>query len=111
MVSRRRWSEEEVQRLRSLYPSEASINRVAESLPGRSLSAIRQMASRLGLRRSLPRPLNPPPAILVCSSGGDSEEYVIRCPHCGSWMKVPTGEGVNGSLKCWECGYVSHLIE
>ncbi len=110
-MSRRRWTEEEISRLRAFYSSDASIGSLSEALPGRSIHAIRQKASRLGLRRESSQPQYPS-SILLCRGEGGSEGLLLKCSNCGNWIKVGLKEVSNGEeIRCGGCGYILHFVE
>lgn len=109
MPSRRRWTEEEISKLRAYYASDAPIDSLIQALPGRSIQAIRQKASRLGLRRMASQPEYPSPPILLCREGA-SEGLLLRCSNCGSWIRVELRGGSDGEkIICGSCGYILRL--
>ncbi|MEM2893502.1 MAG: hypothetical protein QW638_04600 [Candidatus Bathyarchaeia archaeon] len=111
-MSRRRWTEEEINRLRAHYSSDVSIDSLSEALPGRTTQAIRQKASRLGLRREVPQPRYLHSPILVCRGEGDYEGLLIRCSNCGSWMRVDLRKGSSDEkIRCEGCGCTLHSAE
>jgi hypothetical protein len=70
------WSQEELKKLRELYPrSDKTIEEIVSQLPGRTQNAIRLKASRL----SLIRPFTPHWTL-------DS----MICPNCGHIIKEAT---------------------
>lgn len=108
-MSRRRWTEEEINRLRAFYSSDTSIGSLSEALPGRTIHAIRQKASRLGLRREASQPQYPS-SILLCRGGGSSEGLLLKCSNCGNWIRVD--QVSNGEeIRCGGCGYILHFVE
>jgi hypothetical protein len=67
------WSQEELKKLRELYPrSDKTIEEIVSQLPGRTQNAIRLKASRLGLIRPFTRHWTP---------------NSILCPYCGQPIK------------------------
>jgi predicted Zn finger-like uncharacterized protein len=111
-MSRRRWTEEEISRLRAFYASDASLDRLSAAFPDRTLHAIRQKASRLGLRRMISQPQPPSSPILLCRGEGASEGLLLRCSNCGAWIRVTLDGGPgNDKIRCRDCGYIIHLAE
>jgi len=110
----RPWTEEEVWKLRRLYPSEVSFEEIVEAFPNRTPNAIRLKASRLGLKRPTPpSALCRSPTILLCSEGdGSSNGYLFRCSECGSWIRVNEGDELNenGAIVCAKCRSTCYVI-
>ncbi len=105
LIRQREWTDAEIEKLRSMYPSGASFPDLLEELPSRSSNSVRLMASRLGLKR---------PAVLTglikvsevkaAPSGG----VLVRCSHCGGWTGVPSIKAdAGGVVVCDHCGGVS----
>ncbi len=108
----RRWTEEEIRRLRAFYLSDASMERLSEAFPGRTLQAVRQKASRLGLRRMASQPQYPSSPILLCRGEGGAEGLLLRCSNCGSWIRVSLEKGSRDEkIGCGGCGYILKLAE
>lgn len=109
-MSRRRWSEEEINRLRSLYVTEVSTDLLSQAFPGRTLQAIRQKASRLGLRRMASQLESPSSPILLCRREGVSEALLLRCSNCRSWIRVDIKRASKDEkIICGSCGHIFHL--
>ncbi|MFQ6052757.1 MAG: SANT/Myb-like DNA-binding domain-containing protein [Candidatus Bathyarchaeia archaeon] len=107
-----RWEEEEIRKLKRLYPSERSFDEIVGEFPNRTPHAIRLKASRLGLRRpTVPRSEYLSSSILVCSEGnGEFKGYLIRCNECSRWIQVRNdGEADEGAIVCSNCGFISYL--
>jgi predicted transcriptional regulator len=107
----RSWTKEEVDTLRSLYPSSASFHDLLDQLPSRSPNSIRLMASRLGLKRS---------TILVgikkvgetktsASAGGG---VLVKCSQCGGWIGVSADRvSTRCVIVCDQCGGISLISD
>lgn len=108
------WTEEEIGRLRRLYPSERSFDEIVEAFPNRTSNAIRVKASRLDLRRpTLPSSVCQSQTILLCSAGGgEYKGYLFRCSDCGSWIQVNDEEETDGGsiVVCGNCGSTRYLV-
>lgn len=106
------WTEKEVGRLRILYESLGSFEDVARAFPGRTINAIRQKASRLGLRRPLvTSPLCESQTVLQCYNGdGDSEDYLFKCGSCGKWILVDLEEVEDKTIVCPDCATVCIFV-
>lgn len=110
----RKWTEEEIDRLRRLYTSERSFDEIVEVFPERTTNAIRQKASRLGVKRpTLPSSLCQSSNILLCSEGnGNSKGYLFRCSECGSWIQVDgEDEASDRIIVCSTCHATSYIVE
>jgi DNA-directed RNA polymerase subunit RPC12/RpoP len=106
------WTEKEVSRLRILYESLGSFEEVAKAFPSRTANAIRQKASRLGLKRPLvTSPFCESQTVLQCSNGGgDSEEYLFKCGSCGKWILVDLEEAEDKTIVCPDCTTVCVFV-
>ena len=109
------WTEDEVGKLRSIYPSDRAFEEIVKAFPNRTPNAIRLKASRLGLKRpTIPSSVCQSHTVLLCSEGGGKfNGYLFRCGDCGSWIQVNREEGVaNGGLVvCGTCGSKCYLVE
>ncbi len=89
MLRQRSWTAEEVETLRSLYPTFGSFRELLDELPGRSPNSVRLMASRLGLHR---------PSLIPGIEGADSPgapadgDTYVKCSRCGEWFAVSRGQ-------------------
>jgi DNA-directed RNA polymerase subunit RPC12/RpoP len=94
MYKERWWSEDEVVKLRFLYVSGRPFEEIKDALPRRTSNAIRQKASRLGLRRPVEsNSLCDSQMVLRCSDGnGDGDDYLFKCSLCGHWIRVDFSE-------------------
>jgi hypothetical protein len=111
LMRQRGWTESEVDKLRSMYPSSASFHDLLDELPNRSPNSIRLMASRLGLKR---------PTILMginkvsekktsATAGGG---ILVKCSQCGGWIGVSTEKASTSDVViCDHCGSVSLLTD
>ncbi len=112
MFERRLWTEEEVGRLKNLYLSGRPFEEVVNAFPKRSTNAIRQKASRLGLRRP---PVSPSlllsQSVLRCSDGNGDDDYLFKCGVCGSWIHVSLMDEVDDRvIVCRKCQTVSKYV-
>ncbi len=100
------WTEEEVEKLSAVYPSQKSFDEIVIEFPHRSSNAIRLKASRMGLRRptlTLGMFYEGKP-ILRSELDGDSKGYIMRCSECGSWIQVgDLDEGDRQAVVCSNC--------
>lgn len=113
MSRSRPWTEEEEERLRLLYPSGRAFEEVARAFPRRSVNAVRQKASRLGLKRpTIARSILVNQGFLRCSNGdGGEEEYLFKCVECGNWIHVDMPDGVDDrTIICSECKAVFRYV-
>jgi len=111
LIRPRSWTEEEVDTLRSLYPSLASFPDLLDLLPSRSQNSIRLMASRLGLKR---------PTILTgIKNVGETKTSVsagngvlVKCSHCSRWIGVSADKTLTSMvIVCDHCGVMSLLTD
>jgi hypothetical protein len=109
LMRQRGWTENEVDKLRSMYPSGASFPDLLNELPSRSPNSIRLMASRLGLKRpSVVIGLGRVSEVKTSSSSGGG--VLVRCSQCGGWIGVSAEKvGGGGVVVCDHCGGVSLL--
>ena len=106
MSRQRLWTEEEIKKLEILYISGKAFEEIVDALPKRSANAIRQKASRLGLRRpAISSSLFNSQKVLRCSDGnGEAEEYLFKCSGCGSWVHVNLyDEDEDRIIVCRQC--------
>jgi len=101
----RRWTREEVERLKTLYASDKPFEEIVKAFPGRSPNAIRLKASRLGLKRMRP-PAEASPLIV---KGGETKRFLVKCGVCGHWMEVE--DAARGFILCERCGSPCYLPE
>jgi DNA-directed RNA polymerase subunit RPC12/RpoP len=109
----RQWTEKEVTQLRHLYLSEAAFDEIKVHFPKRSKDAIRQKASRLGLKRPiLSHSLIDSRLVLKCSNGdGGKEEYLFKCSECGSWIHTSMDDDTNERMiVCKQCSSVCKFV-
>ncbi len=112
MLGRRLWTEEEVGKLKLLYTSGRAFEEIASSLPKRSDSAIRQKASRLGLKRPpVSHILLESQPVLRCSNGNGGDEYLFKCGSCGSWIHVNVNEEDDDrTIVCRQCSTICKYV-
>lgn len=112
MLGRRLWTEEEVRRLKLLYTSGTAFEEIASSLQKRSANAIRQKASRLGLKRPpVSHLLLESQPVLRCSNGNGGDEYLFKCSGCGSWIHVNVREEDDDStIICRQCSTICKYV-
>ena len=102
------WTKQEVDTLRRLYPTTATLLDLQNSIPLRSPNSIRIMASRLGLRR---------PDLLIGiekvreirSSASEGGGVLVRCSRCDAWVGVASLKAKDGIIICESCGCISHV--
>jgi hypothetical protein len=102
---------QEVDTLRSLYPSSASFHDLLDQLPSRSPNSIRLMASRLGLKRStiLTGIKRVGETRTSAIAGGG---VLVRCSQCMGWIGVSDEKASTRCvIVCDQCGGVSLLTE
>jgi DNA-directed RNA polymerase subunit RPC12/RpoP len=113
MSRSRPWTEEEEKRLRLLYPSGRAFEEVARAFPRRSVNAVRQKASRLGLSRpTIARSILDTQGFLRCSNGdGGEEEYLFKCVECGNWIHVNLPDDAEDrTIVCSKCKAVCRFV-
>ncbi len=108
LIRQRGWTDAEVDKLRSMYPSGASFRDVLDELPSRSPNSIRLMASRLGLKRpTFLTGLAKVSEVKASSAGGG---VLVRCSQCGGWIGVTAEKAyADGVVVCDHCGGISLL--
>jgi len=107
MMRPRGWTEQEVDTLRRLYPTIATLTDLQNSIPSRSPNSIRIMASRLGLRRpDLLIGIEKASEVKTSSVGGG---VLVRCSRCGGWIGMVSAKANSGIIICENCGCVSHV--
>lgn len=112
MLGQRLWTEEEVGKLKLLYPSGKAFEDIVDALPKRSANAIRQKASRLSLKRPVASHafLESRP-VLRCSDGNGGDEYLFKCSGCGSWIHVSLYDDVDDrTIVCRQCQTVCKYV-
>jgi hypothetical protein len=102
--NRELWTEEEVEKLKFLYLSTTTFEDIKKSFPKRSSNAIRQKASKLGLRRpTISISLSECQNVLLFSNGKE-EDYLFKCSGCGMWINSNlNGEIKNKTIICNRC--------
>lgn len=106
MSNRSLWSEEEIRKLRILYISGASFDEIEKELPTRSSNAIRQKASRLGIRRpaAFDTASSSQNVLRISNGNGDVDDYIFRCGGCGNWIHANlNGKGEDRTIICSQC--------
>jgi hypothetical protein len=112
MLTRQRsWTDNEVDTLRSMYPSSASFHDLLNQLPSRSPNSIRLMASRLGLKRpTLLMGIKKVSEMKTSATAGGG--VLVRCSQCSGWIGVSTERAsTSGVVVCDHCGGVSLLTD
>jgi hypothetical protein len=108
MMRPRGWTEQEVDTLRRLYPTIATLTDLQNSIPSRSPNSIRIMASRLGLRRpDLLTGIEKAGEIKTSASVGGG--VLVRCSRCGGWVGVASAKANGSIIVCENCGCISHV--
>ena len=106
------WTENEIERLKWLYPSDRPFEEIVEAFPERTSNAIRIKASRLGLRRpTIPSSFGSS-TILLCSEGNEvSKGYLFRCGECSNWIQVNGEDDAKGDvIVCGNCGAKCYFV-
>jgi hypothetical protein len=110
LMRQRGWTESEVETLKRLYPTSASISDLLEELPSRSPNSVRLMASRLGLKRpTLLAGITKVSETKTSSSIGGG--VLVRCSQCGGWIGVSAGKAPGSVVFCDHCGGVNLLAD
>lgn len=108
------WTEEEIRKLKLLYPSEMSFEEIVRAFSNRTPNAIRLKASRLGLKRpTIPSSVCQSHTVLLCSeASGKFNGYLFRCGDCGNWIQVNREEEAadSGLVVCSTCGSKNYLV-
>ena len=107
MLRTRGWTADEVETLKSLYPTFGSFRELLDELPGRSPNSVRLMASRLGLHRPLLLPGIERGNGLGVRPGGDT---YVKCSRCGEWFAVSKAPR-SGVIACTHCGGYSFVSD
>jgi hypothetical protein len=113
MSGRSLWTEDETKKLRFLYISGTSFDEIENEFPARSSNAIRQKASRLGLRRPpMFASMSSFQNVLRISDGvGGLEDFLFKCGECGSWIHANlNGETDNRTIVCRQCQTVLRYV-
>jgi DNA-directed RNA polymerase subunit RPC12/RpoP len=109
----RQWTEEEVTQLRRLYVSETTFEEIQGNFPRRSKDAIRQKASRLGLKRPILSHslIDSRPVLKGFNGDGGKEEYLFKCSECGSWIHMNMDDDINERMiVCTQCSSVCKYV-
>ena len=111
LIRQRGWTDDEVEKLKDMYPSSASFYDLLDQLPSRSPNSIRLMASRLGLKRpNIFSGINKVSEKKTSSIAGGG--VLVRCSQCGGWIGVSVERAsANGVVVCDHCGGVSLLTD
>ena len=109
MMRPRGWTVDEVETLKSLYPTFGSFRELLDRLPGRSPNSIRLMASRLGLYR---------PSLLpnIERTNGFSvhagDNASVKCSRCEQWFTISSNTTRGGEVvACPNCGGYSFITD
>ena len=109
----RQWTEEEVAQLRHLYMSETAFEEIKVHFPKRSKDAIRQKASRLGLKRPILSHslIDSRPVLKGTNGNGGEEEYLFKCSECGSWNHMSMDDDTyERMIVCKQCSSVCKFV-
>jgi hypothetical protein len=113
MLDRRLWTDEEMDMLRVLYISGRGFDEIDTAFPERSANAIRQKASRLGVKRPVvSHSLCESKSVLRCSDGnGGDDAFLFKCGDCGNWIHVDSpDQHENQAVVCPQCKAVSRYV-
>ena len=113
MLDRRLWTDEEMDMLRVLYISRRGFDEIDTAFPERSANAIRQKASRLGVKRPVvSHSLCESKSVLRCSDGnGGDDAFLFKCGDCGNWIHVDSpDQHENQAVVCPQCKAVSRYV-
>jgi hypothetical protein len=100
-------------RLKTLYKSKKTFEEIIEAFPKRTVNAVRQKASRLGLKRpSISHTVYNSNNYLRCYNGEENkEEYLFKCGGCGGWMHVYIGDQEdNRTIACNNCNTICKYV-
>lgn len=108
----KRWTNSEISTLKKMYIADTAFEEIREAFPLRTVNAIRQKASRLGLRRPVIKSsLIDSQSSIKCSANGSDEVYLFKCIDCGHWIQVNiSSEKDNQTIHCPRCHSVSKFI-
>ena len=112
MVKVKEWTDEEVERLRELYTSNKTFDEIADMFPLRTENAIRLKASRLGIKRPyIGDVIQVKPLTFKSLSSRESQEYLLKCNDCGSWMQIDrTSQNSASVISCGTCGNLYQVL-
>jgi len=108
----RRWTNNEISTLKQMYIADTAFEEIRDAFPARTINAIRQKASRLGLRRPVIKSsLFDSQSSIKCSVNGNDEVYLFKCIDCGNWIQVNiNNEEENQTINCPRCQSISKFI-
>ena len=112
MLDRKSWTNNEISMLKQLYIEDTAFDEIRNAFPTRTANAIRQKASRLGLRRPVIKSsLIDSQSTIRGSANGDDEVYLFKCIDCGNWIQVNISNNTeNHTILCPQCFSVSKYI-
>ena len=112
MMERRSWTNNEILTLKQLYIADAAFEEIRNAFPERTINAIRQKASRLGLRRPVIKSsLFHSQSSIKCSVNGTDNIYLFKCVECGNWTQVNISDDKeNQTIRCPQCSSISKYI-
>jgi hypothetical protein len=112
MLERRLWTDEEMDRLRVLYVSGRGFDEIDTAFPKRSANAIRQKASRLGVKRPVvSNSLCESMSVLRCSDSNGDDAFLFKCGDCGNWIHVDSPDPhENQTVVCPQCKAVCRYV-
>ena len=113
MARTRVWTDDEIEKLMTLYSSTMSFDEITLEFPWRTSNAIRLKASRLGLRRpTLETQLTRAQKVTIQSIGGDGVKgYLLKCRECGAWIHAEKMiSGISQTIACDECGALYEIL-
>jgi hypothetical protein len=108
----RPWTEKEIKKLEIIYTSGKTFEEIVDALPNRSPNAIRQKASRMGIRRpTLSAPHLNSNNVLQFSDNIGGSNFIIKCSECGNWM-VANLDGIEEgkTIVCKKCSSICRYV-
>ena len=108
----RLWTDIEIGRLKEMYVTGSGFEEILKAFPQRSQNAIRQKASRLGLKRPVVKSkLIDAQSLIRCRENGNDNVYLFKCAECGGWIKVNMNNGGETyNIQCPSCSSVCKYI-
>jgi hypothetical protein len=112
MFGTKKWTEDEIKKLKKIYPSKIEFNDIVKEFPLRTANAIRLKASRIGLKRPLISDKMHPAKLIVIEKDVEEKEtaYIFRCDECKKWIRVKKREvDDHRAVLCDNCGAICYF--